>query len=152
MVIQPIGERLLILPDPELEAVGSIQLADVSKERPCEGAIVARGLGLADVAVFAPGSKVLYPKFAGTEIEIDGEEYLFLRSDEILGIVQAGGEMPRHKPKRAVHTSVFVTTAPAEGTVREVCDWIEAPITGQSAAEERLSGEERLARLRQAAE
>lgn len=88
----PAPGRVIIKPLEEVEArtPGGIVIPDSAKERPSLGEVVAVGEGkLLDNGQRAPvlvsvGAKVLYSKYAGTEIKIDGEEYLILRDDDIL--------------------------------------------------------------------
>jgi chaperonin GroES len=95
MAIQPLGDRVLIKP---LEAVektkGGIVLPDTAKEKPQEGKVIAVGKGrVSDDGKIAPlevktGDKVLYGKYSGTEITVEGDEYLMVKEDDILAIVK----------------------------------------------------------------
>jgi chaperonin GroES len=95
MAIQPLGDRVLIKP---LEAVektkGGIVLPDTAKEKPQEGKVIAVGKGRVSVdGKIAPlevktGDKVLYGKYSGTEITVEGDEYLMVKEDDILAIVK----------------------------------------------------------------
>jgi len=94
MKIKPLGDRVLIKPSEEKEKTkGGIVLPDTAKERPQEGEIVAVGEGKKtdDGKVIAPtlkvGDKVLYGKYSGTEITVDGEEYLIMREEDVLAII-----------------------------------------------------------------
>jgi chaperonin GroES len=90
--ISPLADRVLIKPTPKEEvSKGGIILPDTAKEKPQEGQIVAVGPGrltedgkriAMEVKV---GEKVLFAKYAGTEIKLDGEEYLIVRESDILG-------------------------------------------------------------------
>ena len=94
MKIKPLGDRVVVKP---LEAVekskGGIVLPDTAKEKPQEGKVVAVGKGRVtdDNKVIAVevkvNDKVLYGKYSGTEITVDGEEYVVLHESDILGIV-----------------------------------------------------------------
>lgn len=93
--IRPLGDRVLILPAEAKETMkGGIIIPDSAKEKPQEGAVVAAGPGkiLEDGKVrpmsVKKGDKVIYSKYAGTEVKLDGEEYLLMREDDILGIVE----------------------------------------------------------------
>ncbi len=94
MKIKPLGDRVLIKPSEEKERTkGGIVLPDTAKERPQEGEIVAVGEGKKtdDGKVIAltlkVGDKVLYGKYSGTEITVDGEEYLIMREEDVLAII-----------------------------------------------------------------
>ena len=94
MKIKPLGDRVIIKPSEEKERTkGGIVLPDTAKERPQEGEIVAVGEGKKtdDGKVIAStlkvGDKVLYGKYSGTEITVDGEEYLIMREEDVLAII-----------------------------------------------------------------
>ncbi|MBI4828669.1 MAG: co-chaperone GroES [Nitrospinae bacterium] len=93
--VKPLGDRVLIKPLEAKETTkGSIIIPDTAKERPQEGKIIAVGEGKKDDEGHAQklsvkkGDVVIYSKYAGTEIKIDGEDYLLVREDDILGIVE----------------------------------------------------------------
>ena len=93
--IRPLYDRVLAKRvEKEEEVRGGIIIPDVAKEKPMIAEIIAVGTGhlQEDGKILPldvePGQKVLIGKYAGTEVKIDGEEYLILREDEILGIVQ----------------------------------------------------------------
>ena len=95
MTIRPLHDRVLIKRITEEEKTkGGIIIPDTAKEKPMEGEIVAVGQGkiLEDGKVrpleVKKGDRVLFAKYAGTEVKINGEEHLILSEDEILGIVQ----------------------------------------------------------------
>jgi len=89
--LEPLGDRVVVKPMPsEEKSKGGIILPDTAKEKPQEGKIIAVGPGkmseegkriALDVKV---GDKVLYTKYGGTEIKIDGEEYMILRESDIM--------------------------------------------------------------------
>lgn len=92
--IRPLNDRVLIHPMEEKETIkGGIIIPDTAKEKPQEGTIKATGPGkiLDDGTTKAMavknGDKVIYSKYAGTEIKLDGVEYLLMREDDILGII-----------------------------------------------------------------
>lgn len=94
MLIKPLGERVVIKPLPMDEMTkGGIVLPDTAKEKPQKGEVMAVGSGrLLDSGQRIPidlkaGDKVLYSKYAGNEVKLDGEEYLILRESDILGIL-----------------------------------------------------------------
>ena len=92
--IKPIGDRVLVKPLEEKEVKkGGIIIPDSAKEKPQEGEVVALGTGKLDdkgvkiAFTVKKGDKVLTPKYGGTEIKVDGETYLIMREDDILGII-----------------------------------------------------------------
>lgn len=89
MNIKPLADRVLIKPDAaEEKTAAGIILPDSAKEKPLSGSVVAVGNGTKDEEmVVKPSDKVLYGKYAGTEIELDGEKYLIMRQSDILAII-----------------------------------------------------------------
>ncbi len=95
MKIRPLGSRILVLRvDEEEKTSGGIIIPDSAKEKPQEGKIVAAGPGnINDKGERIPldvkeGDRVLFGKYAGNEIKIDGVEHLIMQEDDILGIVE----------------------------------------------------------------
>lgn len=93
--IQPLQDRVIVKPkEAEETTKGGIILPDTAKEKPVEGTIVAVGSGKVtdDGKVIAlslkVGDLVLYGKYSGTEVKIDGEEYLIMRESDIYGIMK----------------------------------------------------------------
>lgn len=86
MNIKPLADRVLIAPEPaEEKTVGGIIIPDSAKEKPLKGKVVAVGHGTKEEEmVLKAGDMVLYGKYAGTEIEVDGEEYLIMRQSDVL--------------------------------------------------------------------
>ncbi|MDD3983304.1 MAG: co-chaperone GroES [Candidatus Omnitrophota bacterium] len=95
MQITPLGDRVLVKPlDAEEKTKGGIILPDTAKEKPQEGKVVSVGKGkisddgkLVALEVKA-GDKVLYGKYSGTEIKLNGEDHLIVREEDILAIVK----------------------------------------------------------------
>jgi chaperonin GroES len=95
MKIRPLNDRLLVkrLKEEEMTA-GGIIIPDSAKEKPAEGEVVAVGPGkVADsgerVALqVKEGDMVLFSKYGGTDVKLDGEDFLIMREDDILGIVE----------------------------------------------------------------
>ena len=92
--VKPLGDRVIVQPLEEKEVKkGSIIIPDNAKEKPQEGTIVAIGNGrmnengIKSEFTVKVGDKVLISKYGGTEIKIDGENYLIMREDDILGII-----------------------------------------------------------------
>ncbi|MFH1416410.1 MAG: co-chaperone GroES [Elusimicrobiota bacterium] len=95
MKINPLGDRVLIKAEEEVEKkVGGIIIPDTAKEKPQEGNVEAIGPGkLDDDGKRIPmnvkkGDKVLFGKYSGTEVKIDGIEHLIMREDDIYGIIE----------------------------------------------------------------
>ncbi len=92
--IKPLGDRIVVKPmEAEEKTKGGIILPDTVKEKPVEGTIVAAGPGrksddgkIVEMEVKV-GEKILYGKYSGTEVTIDGEEYLIMRESDIFAIV-----------------------------------------------------------------
>ena len=104
MKVRPLHDRVLIKRIEEQETVrGGIIIPDTAKEKPQEGEVVAAGTGkrLENGTVMPlevkEGDRVLFGKYSGTEIKLDGNEYLILREDEILGIVTASATAGKGK-------------------------------------------------------
>ena len=89
MNIKPLADRVLIKPAPvEEKTIGGIIIPDSAKEKPLRGEIIAVGKGTKDEEmVVKPGDTVLYGKYAGTELELDGEKYLIMRQSDVLAIL-----------------------------------------------------------------
>jgi len=87
--ITPLHDRVIIKPVPaEEKTAGGIIIPDTAKEKPQRGTVVAAGPGKKDEPVTVKvGDTVLYSKYAGTEIQIDAEELLIMRENDILAIV-----------------------------------------------------------------
>lgn len=88
MNIKPLADRVLILPAPaEEKTIGGIIIPDTAKEKPLKGEVVAVGQGTKDEEmVLKVGDTVLYGKYAGTELEVDGNKYLIMRQSDILAV------------------------------------------------------------------
>jgi chaperonin GroES len=95
MNIRPLNDRVLVLRvDGEEKTAGGIIIPDTAKEKPQEGRVVAAGPGKMDEngkripLEVKKDDRVLFGKYAGTEIKIDGVEHLIMREDDILGIIE----------------------------------------------------------------
>ena len=88
MSIKPLADRVLIEPAPaETKTVGGIIIPDTAKEKPLQGKVVAVGAGTKDEEmVLKVGDEVLYGKYAGTEIEHEGNKYLITRQSDVVAI------------------------------------------------------------------
>ena len=94
MKIRPLNDRVIVKRvEEEQKTVGGIIIPDTAKEKPQEGKIVAVGPGKRDedgkrvAPEVKKGDRILFSKYAGTEIKIDGEEHVFMREDDILGVL-----------------------------------------------------------------
>ncbi|MDR2057682.1 MAG: co-chaperone GroES [Dysgonamonadaceae bacterium] len=89
MSIKPLADRVLVKPaTAEEKTIGGIIIPDSAKEKPLKGEVIAVGNGTKDEEmVLKAGDKVLYGKYAGTEIEFDGEQYLIMRQSDVLAII-----------------------------------------------------------------
>ena len=95
MNVRPLRDRVLVTRLEEQEQrFGGIIIPDTAKEKPQQGKVVAAGSGrVNDKGVVQPldikvGDTVLFGKYSGTEIKISGQDYLILREDEVLGVVE----------------------------------------------------------------
>lgn len=95
MKIRPLQDRVIVERlEEEEKTKGGIIIPDTAKEKPMQGKVIAVGKGrmteegkLVKLDVTA-GDRVLFSKYAGTEVKIDGKEYLIMREDDILGIIE----------------------------------------------------------------
>ena len=96
MKVKPLHDRIVIKRVEEKETIkGGIIIPDTAKEKPQEGEVIAAGTGkkteegkVIPLDVKA-GDRILFGKYSGTEIKIDNEEFLIIREDEVLGIIEA---------------------------------------------------------------
>ncbi|MBT8273404.1 MAG: co-chaperone GroES [Bacteroidia bacterium] len=87
--IKPLADRVLVEPmEAETKTASGIIIPDTAKEKPQKGKVVAVGPGTKDEPMTVKnGNVVLYGKFAGTELKLDGKDYLIMRESDILAIV-----------------------------------------------------------------
>jgi len=95
MKIRPMNDRILVVRvEEEKKTAGGIIIPDTAKEKPQEGKVVAAGPGkMGEDGKRIPmelkkGDRILFSKYAGLEIKIDGVEHIFMREDDILGILE----------------------------------------------------------------
>ena len=90
MNIKPLADRVLVKPAPaEEKTAGGIIIPDTAKEKPLQGQVLAAGNGTKDEEmILKSGDTVLYGKYAGTEVELDGEKYLIMRQSDVLAIIK----------------------------------------------------------------
>ncbi len=95
MKLRPLQDRILVKRvEEESTTKGGIIIPDTAKEKPAEGEVVAVGIGKMgeDGKTIAleikKGDKILFGKYGGTEVKIEGEEYLIMREDDVLGVIE----------------------------------------------------------------
>ena len=95
MQIKPLHDRVLVEPlDAEEKSAGGIIIPDTAKEKPMEGKIVAVGNGSKnDEGKVAPldvktGDRILYGKWSGTEVKVDGDDFLIMKESDIMGVIE----------------------------------------------------------------
>jgi len=95
MKIRPLNDRVLVKRlEEEEKTAGGIIIPDTAKEKPAEGEVVAVGPGKLNdkgeriAMTVKEGDRVLFSKYGGTDVKIEGEDYLILREDDILGVVE----------------------------------------------------------------
>jgi len=95
MQIRPLHDRVLVEPlDAEEKTAGGIIIPDTAKEKPMEGKIVAVGKGSTnDEGKVAPldvkkGDHILYGKWSGTEVKVDGDDYLIMKESDVMGVIE----------------------------------------------------------------
>jgi chaperonin GroES len=94
--IRPLHDRVLVKAlEREEKTVGGIIIPDTAKEKPMEGEVVSVGTGSRDqngqlhALEVKPGDKIMFGKWSGTEIKIDGKEYLIMKESDIMGVIAA---------------------------------------------------------------
>ena len=89
MNIKPLSDRVLILPNPaEEKTAGGLFIPDTAKEKPLAGKGIDVGPGTSEVKMeVKEGDQVLYGKYAGTEVTVDGTDYLIMRQNDIMAII-----------------------------------------------------------------
>jgi chaperonin GroES len=95
MIVKPLQDRVLVKRvEEETKTAGGIIIPDNHKEKPARGEVVSVGKGyrLTDGSIRSlevkAGDKILFSKYAGTEIKVEGKEYLIMKEDEILGVLE----------------------------------------------------------------
>ena len=98
MNVRPLHDRIIIQRIEEGEQkIGGIIIPDSAKEKPQQGKVIAAGAGKTKddgtrIALdVKAGDRILFGKYSGQEIKLDGEEYLIMREDEVLGVIENGG-------------------------------------------------------------
>ena len=105
MKLRPLQDRVLIRRvDPETKTAGGIFIPDTAQEKPMEGEVVAVGPGTRDDAGklhpldVKAGDRVLFGKWSGTEVKIDGEELLIMKESDVLGVIETATPVRAVKP------------------------------------------------------
>ena len=106
MNVRPLHDRLIIQRlDEGEQKVGGIIIPDTAKEKPQQGKVIAAGNGKSnDDGTRTPldvkaGDRILFGKYAGQEIKLDGEDYLIMKEDEVLGVIAGAGVDQKKKKK-----------------------------------------------------
>ncbi len=88
MNIKPLADRVIVKAAAAEEKIGGIIIPDTAKEKPLKGVVIAVGNGTKDEEmILKEGDNVLYGKYAGTEVELEGEKYLIMRQSDVLAIL-----------------------------------------------------------------
>ena len=89
MQIKPLADRVLVTHAPaETKTAGGLIIPDTAKEKPLQGEVLAVGNGTKDEEmILKPGDTVLYGKYAGNEVELDGVKYMIMRQSDVLAIL-----------------------------------------------------------------
>lgn len=94
MKLQPLNDRILVKRvESEEKTAGGLYIPDTAKEKPCKGQVIATGPGKADengnriALAVKKGDMVLFNKYAGTEVKLDGQDHLVMREEDILAII-----------------------------------------------------------------
>lgn len=87
--VKPLADRVLIEPNPaEEKTAGGLFIPETAKEKPLAGKVIAVGPGTSEVTMEVKvGDEVLYGKYAGTEINVGGHDYLIMKQNDILAII-----------------------------------------------------------------
>ena len=104
MKLRPLHDRVMVRRvDQEEKSAGGIIIPDTAQEKPMEGEIVAAGNGtFRDDGTLVPldvkaGDRILFGKWSGTEVKIDGEELLIMKESDLLGVIEDGGKKKKKK-------------------------------------------------------
>ena len=92
MTVRPLHDRIIVRRDEEGEQQrGGIIIPDTAKEKPQRGTVIAAGSGtLKEGGMRVPGDVILFGKYTSQDIKVDGEEYLIMREDEVLAVIETG--------------------------------------------------------------
>jgi chaperonin GroES len=102
MHFRPLHDRVLVRRiEAEQKTAGGIIIPDTAQEKPQQGEVIATGAGVRDAAghlvelTVKPGDRVLFGKWSGTEVKIDGEDLLIMKESDILGVIEAVAELKK---------------------------------------------------------
>src|SRR4029450_10515471 len=122
MNVRPLHDRIIIQRIEEGEQkVGGIIIPDSAKEKPQQGKVIAAGTGkVKDDGTRQPpdvkaGDLILFGKYSGQEIKLDGEEYLIMREDEVLGVIEGAGSKKKKEERRSHGKTDYLRRAFAAG-------------------------------------
>lgn len=90
MTIKPLADRVLVIPaEAEEKTASGIIIPDSAKEKPLQGVVEATGEGTKDEQMLLKkGDRVLYGKYAGTELELEGTKYIMMRQSDVLAVIK----------------------------------------------------------------
>lgn len=90
MIIKPLADRVLVVPaEAEEKTASGIIIPDTAKEKPLQGVVKATGEGTKDEKMLLKeGDRVLYGKYAGTELELEGTKYIMMRQSDVLAVIE----------------------------------------------------------------
>ncbi len=89
MNLKPLADRVIVRAAAAEEKIGGIIIPDTAKEKPLKGEVLAVGMGTKDEEmILKVGDTVLYGKYAGTEVELEGEKLLIMRQSDVLAIIE----------------------------------------------------------------
>jgi chaperonin GroES len=103
MNVRPLHDRIIVSRIEEGEQkVGGIIIPESAKEKPMQGKVIAAGNGKSKDGKRVPldvkaGDRILFGKYSGQEIKLDGEEYLIMREDEVLAVIEGGSDTKKKK-------------------------------------------------------
>ena len=104
MKLRPLHDRVMVRRvDQEEKSAGGIIIPDTAQEKPMEGEVVAAGSGARrDDGTLVPldvkaGDRILFGKWSGTEVKIDGEDLLIMKESDLLGVIENGGKKKKKK-------------------------------------------------------
>lgn len=107
--VKPAGDRVLVKVDKEEgKTQGGVLLPTVAQNKPTAGAVI----GLGDVELVKSGDRVVYSKYAGTEVSISGDEHVLLKEEDVIGVLPSGDKIAKLKP---LGDRVLIKCAQAEG-------------------------------------
>ena len=90
MAVRPLSDRVLVMPNPaEEKTAGGLFIPDTAKEKPLMGKVIAVGPGTAEIAMEVKvGDTVMYGKYAGAELNYEGESYLVMKQADIIAVIE----------------------------------------------------------------